>query len=76
MKDYLWIIVASVFAIAAFLFFILTLSTSASLIKRLKKRKINIMLNIMVLIIGFANLGLAIHILQDVRGQIERFSNF
>lgn len=76
MKDYLWIIIASVFALVAFMFFIMTLSTSSSLIKRLKKSKLNILLNVTILIIGFGNIGIAIYLLQNIREQIRVFSTF
>ncbi|MEG0285813.1 MAG: hypothetical protein RR494_07100 [Vagococcus sp.] len=76
MKDYLWIIIVAIFALIAFIFFMMTLSNSSSLIKRLRKSKANIMLNLTILLIGLANIGIGIYLLQDVRQQIERFSNF
>ena len=76
MKDYLWIIIVAIFALIAFIFFMMTLSNSSSLIKRLRKSKANIMLNLTILLIGLADIGIGIYLLQDVRQQIERFSNF
>lgn len=76
MKDYLWIIIAGIGALIAFLVFILTLSTSTSLIKRLNRSKANILLNITVLLLGFTNLGLAIYLLQDIRDQISKFGGY
>lgn len=76
MKDYLWIIIVAIFALVAFIFFMMTLSNSSSLIKRLRKSKANIILNLTILLIGLANIGIGIYLLQDVREQIERFSNF
>ncbi|MFW8054131.1 hypothetical protein [Vagococcus fluvialis] len=76
MKDYLWIIIASVFALIALFFFILTISNGTSLIKKLKKNKLHVLTNITILLIGFGNIGLVIYLLQDVRRQIETFSAF
>lgn len=75
MKDYFWVIVAGVFALISFLLFILTISSSSSLIKRLRLSKLNIMFNISLLLIGIANIGVGIYLLQDVREQIEKFSS-
>ncbi|MGX7024899.1 hypothetical protein [Vagococcus hydrophili] len=74
MKDYLWIIVAGTFALVAFIYFIMTIATSSTLIKKLKKKKAHILLNVAVLIIGLANIGIGFYLLQDIRHQIEVFS--
>ncbi|MBO0476475.1 hypothetical protein DOK76_05290 [Vagococcus sp. DIV0080] len=74
MKDYLWIIVAGTCAILAFLFFILTITNSTSLIQRLKKSKLHIITNIAVLLIGLGNIGMVIYLLLDLREQINFFS--
>lgn len=76
MKDYLWVIVAGVFALLSFLLFILTISSSSSLIKRLRLSKFNILFNVSLLLIGFVNIGVGIYLLQSVREQIEKFSSF
>lgn len=74
MKDYLWIIVAGIFALLSFIFFLLTISNSSSLIKKLKKSKLNIITNIAVLVIGMANIGIIVYLLQEIKLQIENFS--
>lgn len=76
MKDYIWIIVAGSFAVVSLFFFILTISNSSSLIKRLNKSKLNIITNLTVLLIGVGNIGIIIYLLQDIRKQIESFSSF
>lgn len=75
MKDYLWLIVVGVFALLAFIFFMLTISNSSSLISKLKKSKWHITVNIMVLLIGLGNIGIGIYLLQDIRKQIELLSS-
>ena len=75
MKDYLWIIVAGSFAVFAFLFFIMTISSSTSLIKKLRLKKANILLNVAILLIGLGNIGIMIYLFQDIRTQIEIFTN-
>lgn len=75
MKDYLWIIIAGVFALFAFVFFLMTIGSSSSLIKKLKLKKANIIINIFILLIGISNLGLVIYLLQDIREQIDKFSS-
>lgn len=75
MKDYLWVIVAGVFALVSFLLFIISIGQSSSLINRLKKSKTNILLNVTLIIIGFVNVGVGIYLLQSVREQIQQFSN-
>lgn len=75
MKDYLWIVIAGVFALIAFIFFIMTIATSSSLIKKLRYKKLNIVLNLMILVIGIANIGIGVYLLQDIREQIEVFSS-
>lgn len=74
MKDYLWIIVAGIFALLSFIFFLLTISNSSSLIKKLKKSKLNIITNVAVLVIGIANIGVIVYLLQEIKLQIENFS--
>lgn len=76
MKDYLWVIVTGVFSLVSFLLFILTINSSTSLIKRLRRSKWNLLLNITLLLIGISNLGIAMFLLLNVREQIEKFSNF
>ncbi len=75
MKDYLWLIVVGVFALLAFIFFMLTISNSSGLISKLKKSKWHITVNIMVLLIGLGNIGIGIYLLQDIRKQIELLSS-
>ena len=75
MKDYIWIVIAGVFALLAFIFFIMTIATSSSLIKKLKHSKANIILNLTILVIGIANIGIGVYLLQDIRQQIELFSS-
>lgn len=74
MKDYLWIIVAGIFALLSFIFFLLTISNSSSLIKKLKKSKLHIVTNVAVLVIGIANIGVIVYLLQEIKLQIENFS--
>lgn len=74
MKDYLWIIIAGTFALLAFVFFMLTISNSTSLIKKLKKSKLNIIVNLIVLSIGIGNLVVIVYLLQEIREQIDRFT--
>lgn len=75
MKDYSWVIVASVFALVAFLLFTISIGSTSSLIKRLRLNKLNILLNISLLVIGFGNIYFAVYLLQNVREQIELFTN-
>lgn len=75
MKDYIWLIVTGVCALLAFIFFLITISNSTSLIKKLKKSKWHVMLNVLVLTIGIGNVAIAIYLLQDIRKQIEMFTN-
>ena len=75
MKDYLWLIITGVCALLAFVFFLITISNSTSLIKKLKKSKWQIMLNMFVLAIGIGNIAIAIYLLRDIREQIELFTN-
>lgn len=73
MKDYLWIIIAGVFALLSFVFFLLTISNSSSLIRKLKKSKLNIVVNVLILGIGFTNIGIIVFLLQEIRTQIDNF---
>lgn len=73
MKDYLWIIIAGVFALLSFIFFLLTISNSSSLIRKLKKSKLHVMTNVFILFIGFVNIGVIVYLLQEIRTQIENF---
>lgn len=75
MKDYIWLIVCGVFALLAFIFFMITISNSASLIKRVKASKLQITLNLLVLLIGLGNIGIGIYLLLDIRQQIETFTS-
>lgn len=75
MKDYLWLIIVGCFALIAFVFFMITISNSVTLIKKLKKSKINIMLNVLILLIGIANIGIGVYLLMDVRKQIDIFTS-
>lgn len=74
-KDYLWIIVAGIFALVAFFLFIMTLSTSSGLIRKLKKKKANILINLTILLIGIVNIGIGIYLLMDIRAQIQMFTS-
>ena len=76
MKDYLWIIIAGIFALVAFFFFVMTVSKSGSLINKLKLSKGHIVVNVMVLVIGLGNIGIAVYLLQNIREQIELFTSF
>ena len=76
MKDYIWIIIAGVFALIAFFFFVTTISKSGSLISKLKLSKLNIGINVLVLLIGAGNIAIALYLLQDVKRQIELFTSF
>jgi len=74
MKDYFWVIFAASGAVLAFIFFILTLSSTTSIIKKAKKRKLNIMVNIFLLLLGLSNIGVSLYLIMSIREQIERLS--
>lgn len=76
MKDYLWVIITTVFSLIAIVFFILNLSSTSILMKKVKKSKLNLIPNILVLFIGLSNIGIAVYLLLSVREQIERISSF
>lgn len=76
MKDYLWIFIAGIIATIAFVFFLLTIAKSTSLIKKAKKSKGHILVNLLVLTIGIGNIGIIMYLLKDIRQQIEMFTMF
>lgn len=74
MKDYLWIIVATISTFISLIFFFLTISKSTYLINTLDKKKINILPNIFILVSSFINVGVVIYLLLSVREQIELYN--
>jgi len=74
MKEYAWVIAAGIGALIAFMFFVFTLSSTTSLIKKLKKRKLNIGLNMMLLFFGISNIGIAFFLILSIRDQIDKIS--
>jgi len=74
MKDYFWVILSVSGATLAFIFFIFTLSSTTSIIKKAKKSKLNIMVNISLLLLGLSNVGLSFYLIMSIREQIERLS--
>lgn len=74
MKDYLWVSIAAIFALIALLFFALTVKKSSLLIKKLKKKKLNILVNFSVLVLGGIDIYFVVHLLMSVKEQLNTFN--
>lgn len=71
MKDYLWVSVAAIFAVIAMLFFVLTIQRSLVLIKKLKRKKINVLANFLIFIIGTVDIYFVVHLIMSVKEQLD-----
>ncbi|EOH96637.1 hypothetical protein UAW_01802 [Enterococcus haemoperoxidus ATCC BAA-382] len=71
MIDYLWIFILGAISIGSLLIFLVTLSREAFLLKKLRKRKVNFVLNFSLLFISLSCLGLITYLFTLLKEQIE-----
>ncbi|XUB55876.1 hypothetical protein IGJ02_000108 [Enterococcus sp. DIV0724b] len=71
MIDYLWIFILGAISIGSLLIFLITLSREAFLLKKLRKRTINYVLNFSLLFISLSCLGLITYLFTLLKEQIE-----
>lgn len=71
MIDYIWMFILGGIAILSLLFFLITLSRDAFLLKKLRKKKFQLVLNFSLLFITLTSLGLIAYLFTLLRDQIE-----
>ncbi|EOH96809.1 hypothetical protein UAW_01767 [Enterococcus haemoperoxidus ATCC BAA-382] len=71
MKDYLWIYILGGIASAALLFFLVTLSRDVFLVKKLRKKKLDLVFNCSLLAVSITSLGLIIYLFILLKDQIN-----
>ncbi|EOL49888.1 hypothetical protein [Enterococcus caccae] len=71
MKDYLWIYILGGIASASLLFFLVTLSRDVFLVKKLRKKKLDLAFNFSLLAVSIVSLGLIIYLFVLLKDQIK-----
>lgn len=71
MIDYLWLFILGGVAILALLVFLITLSRDTFLMKKLRKKKLNFVLNFGLLFTTLTSLGLIVYLFTLLKEQIE-----
>ncbi|MFD1900826.1 hypothetical protein [Enterococcus termitis] len=71
MIDYLWLFILGGIAILALIIFLITLSRDTFLIKKLRKKKLNFILNFSLLFTTLTCLGLIVYLFTLLKEQIE-----
>lgn len=74
MTNYLWVFILGGIAFISTCVFLLTITKSTMLVKKLKKKKINLLLDFILLLSTIANVGLIIYVFYLVKEQIAAFS--
>ncbi|MBO0439835.1 hypothetical protein [Candidatus Enterococcus ikei] len=71
MKDYLWIYILGGIASASLLFFLVTLSRDVFLVRKLRKKKLDLAFNFSLLAVSITSLGLIIYLFVLLKDQIK-----
>ncbi|MBO0468672.1 hypothetical protein JZO73_14275 [Enterococcus plantarum] len=71
MRDYLWIFILAGIASVSLFFFIATLSRDAFLVRRLKLKKSNLVLNFGFILMSLGSLTLIIYLFSLLKAQID-----
>ncbi|WP_086315451.1 hypothetical protein A5821_002936 [Enterococcus sp. 7F3_DIV0205] len=71
MKDYLWIYILGGIASTSLLFFLVTLSRDVFLVRKLRKKKLDLVFNFSLLAVSIASLGLIIYLFVLLKDQIK-----
>lgn len=71
MKDYLWIYILGGIASTSLLFFLVTLSRDVFLVRKLRKKKLDLAFNFTLLAVSIASLGLIIYLFVLLKDQIK-----
>ncbi|MET3562932.1 hypothetical protein ABID30_002023 [Enterococcus rotai] len=71
MMDYLWLFILGGIAILSLLIFLITLSRDTFLMKKLRKKKTNFILNFSLLFTTLTCLGLIVYLFTLLKEQIE-----
>ena len=68
---YLWVFVLSGVCLLSLVLFLLSITKDVPLIKKLKKKKSVLVLNITLLLISVGSVGLIVNLLLELKRQIE-----
>ncbi|MEI5993504.1 hypothetical protein [Candidatus Enterococcus mansonii] len=71
MKDYLWIYILGGITSVSLLFFLVTLSRDVFLVRRLRKKKGELVFNFSLLVVSITSLALIIYLFILLKDQIK-----
>lgn len=71
MKDYLWIYILGGIASASLLFFLATLSKDVFLVRKLRKKRLDLAINFGLLAVSITSLTLIIYLFVLLKDQIK-----
>ncbi|WP_375179513.1 hypothetical protein [Enterococcus rotai] len=74
MKEYLWVYILGAIAMISFLWFVITLSRDIFLVKKLKVKKMNFILNFSLMLVSLTSVGLIIYLFALLKEQIKVLS--